>query len=180
MLSKDGEKLFYLTSFDKGNDLWVTELRTKETKLLAKLGAERRQHGAVRRRQVHPAPGRRQGRRRSTPRAAKAEPLKVSGEMVLKQADERNYIFDHAWRQFKEKFYVADLHGVDWDFYYGTYRKFLPFINNNYDFAEMLSEMLGEMNASHTGCYYRRRPPNARPDRVARAASSTTPTPATA
>ncbi len=38
VLSIDGEKLYYLTRFDKGNDLWVTELRTKETKLLAKLG----------------------------------------------------------------------------------------------------------------------------------------------
>ena len=66
-----------------------------------------------------------------------------------------NYIFDHAWRQFKEKFYVEDMHGVGWDFYYKEYKKFLPFINNNYDFAEMLSEMLGEMNASHTGCGYR-------------------------
>ncbi len=26
--------------------------------------------------------------------------------------------------------------------------------NNNFDFAEMLSEMLGELNASHTGCRY--------------------------
>ena len=85
--------------------------------------------------------------------SGKSEILKVSGEMVLKQADERNYIFDHAWRQFKEKFYVENL-GVDWEYYYRNYKKFLPFINNNYDFAEMLSEMLGEINASHTGCRY--------------------------
>lgn len=26
--------------------------------------------------------------------------------------------------------------------------------NNNYDFAELLSEMLGELNASHTGARY--------------------------
>jgi tricorn protease len=55
---------------------------------------------------------------------------------------------------------VESLHGVDWDFYYKEYKKFLPYINNNYDFAEMLSEMLGEMNASHTGCGYRNPQPN--------------------
>ncbi|HSQ34995.1 MAG TPA: peptidase S41, partial [Candidatus Binatia bacterium] len=33
-LSKNGEKLFYLASFDKNYDLWQTELRTKETKIL--------------------------------------------------------------------------------------------------------------------------------------------------
>jgi len=91
----------------------------------------------------------------------KSEPLKVGGEMVLKAADERNYIFDHAWRQFKEKFYVETLNGVDWDFYYNEYKQFLPFINNNYDFSEMLSEMLGEMNASHTGCRYNYNMPGA-------------------
>ncbi len=153
-LSKDGEKLYFLTSFDKDNDLWVTETRTKETKLLSKLGLKTA------------------GMELSTDgkfifiladgkamkvetESGKSEPLKVNGEMVLKQGDERNYIFDHAWRQFKEKFYVEDMHGVGWDFYYKEYKKFLPFINNNYDFAEMLSEMLGEMNASHTGCGYR-------------------------
>jgi len=43
---------------------------------------------------------------------------------------------------------------VDWDLYYKAYKKFLPYINNDYDFAEMLSEMLGELNVSHTGCRY--------------------------
>ena len=35
-----------------------------------------------------------------------------------------------------------------------TYAKFLPFIVDNYDFRELLSEMLGEVNASHTGGRY--------------------------
>jgi len=92
--------------------------------------------------------------------SGKSEPLKVGGEMVLDQTAERNYIFDHAWRQLKAKFYVEDLQGVDWDYYYKVYHKFLPSITNNYDFAEMLSEMLGEMNASHTGSGYRNIQPN--------------------
>ncbi|MCK9218958.1 MAG: S41 family peptidase [Bacteroidales bacterium] len=159
LLSKDCEKLFYLTSFEKDNDLWVTELRTKETKLLAKLGLKRAgmelssdgkfillfADGKPMKVEVE---------------SGKTEPLKTTGEMLLKPAEERNYIFDHSWRQFKEKFYVEDLQGVDWDYYRTTYKKFLPYISNNYDFAEMLSEMLGEMNASHTGCGYRASRPN--------------------
>src|SRR6185312_2453398 len=39
LLSKDGEKLYYLTRFEKGYDLWMTETRTRETKLFARLGA---------------------------------------------------------------------------------------------------------------------------------------------
>ena len=153
VLSKDGEKLFYLTSFDKGNDLWVTETRTKETKLLSKLGVknsamELSNDGKF---LFLLADGKAM---KVETENGKSEPLKVGGEMVLKAADERNYIFDHAWRQFKEKYYLETLNNVDWDFYYNEYKQFLPFINNNYDFSEMLSEMLGEMNSSHTGCRY--------------------------
>lgn len=159
LLSKDCEKLFYLTSFEKGNDLWVTELRTREAKLLAKLGArntsmELSTDGKFILLLADGKP------MKVEVETGKAEPLKTSAEMVLKPTDEKNYIFDHAWRQFKEKFYVADLHGVDWDFYYAAYKKFLLYINNNYDFAEMLSEMLGEVNASHTGCGYNFNQPN--------------------
>ncbi|MDE7347339.1 MAG: PDZ domain-containing protein [Muribaculaceae bacterium] len=64
---------------------------------------------------------------------------------------EREYIYDHMLRQVNDKFYDENLHGVDWAFYGEHYRKFLPHISNNRDFAEMLSEILGELNASHTG-----------------------------
>ncbi len=61
VLSKDGEKLYYLTSFEKGNDVWVTEARTHETKLFNKLGRERRVSGTLSGRQV-PLRGRRSAR----------------------------------------------------------------------------------------------------------------------
>ena len=159
VLSKDGEKLFYLTRFEKGNDIWVTELRTKETKPFFRLGADNTsmELSADGKFLFVFADGKAM---KIDAESAKPDPVNVNSEMVLKQSEEKNYIFDHSWRQFKEKFYVEDMQGVDWDFYYTAYKRFLPYINNNYDFAEMLSEMLGEMNASHTGCYYRAGMPN--------------------
>jgi len=159
LLSKDCEKLYYFTSFDKDNDLWMTDLRTKETKQFAKIGAKsvRMELSADGKFIFVMADGKPM---KVEAESGKAEPLKASGEMLLKPANERDYIFEHSWRQFKEKFYVEDLQGVDWDYYHGVYRKFLPYISNNYDFAEMLSEMLGEVNASHTGCGYRSGRPN--------------------
>lgn len=152
-LSKDGEKLFYLTNFDKGNDLWVTEIRTRETKLFNKLGANNTYM------ELSPdgkflfviADGRAV---KVDAESGKSEPIGVNTEMVLNYSAEKEYIFDHAWRQMKQKLIFPDLGGVDWDLYYTAYRRFLPHINNNYDYAEMLSEMLGEMNVSHTGAYY--------------------------
>lgn len=81
--------------------------------------------------------------------------ISFKAEMDLNAPAERAYIFDHAWRQAREKFYVSTLHGVDWNFYRNAYEQFLPSIDNNYDFAELLSELLGELNASHTGSGYR-------------------------
>ena len=152
-LTKTGDKLFYLARFEKGYDLWVTELRTKDTKLFAKLGASNvsMQLSADGKALFVLAEGK---VTKIDPESAKMEPVAIGGEMALDQSTEKAYMFDHMWRQIKQKFLVADLYGADWDFYYATYRKFLPFINNNYDYAEMISEMLGELNASHTGCYY--------------------------
>jgi C-terminal processing protease CtpA/Prc len=54
-----------------------------------------------------------------------------------------------------QKFYRPDMHGVDWAAYRAEYEPKLAGVTNNRDFAEILSELLGELNASHTGANYR-------------------------
>lgn len=153
LLSSDGEKLYFIARMEKGYDLWMTNPRTKETKLVAKLDG---------------GPGgmdvSKDGKSLfvlSNGRIVKVDadngrisPVTVNGEMVLKAGQERAYIFDHAWRQVSKKFYDPDIHGINWKMYQKEYAKFLPHINNNYDFQELLSELLGELNASHTGGRY--------------------------
>jgi Tol biopolymer transport system component/C-terminal processing protease CtpA/Prc len=89
----------------------------------------------------------------------KPEPVKFDAAMNWDPQAERRYLFEHAWRQTLEKLYVPDMNGVDWSGYRQVYEKFLPFISNNHDFAELLSELLGELNVSHTGAGYRPRTP---------------------
>lgn len=155
IVSHDGEKLFYLCKFEKGYNLWVTNLREKSTKILANLDAN--YAGGL----VLDKEGKNiflwsDGKMAKVEaESGKIDFLKVSGEIQLNMAEERAYIFDHAWRQVSKKFYRTDLHGVRWDFYKEAYQRFLPHISNNYDFEEMLSELLGELNASHTGAGYR-------------------------
>lgn len=150
VLSKAGDKLFYLARFEKGMDLWSTDLRTKEAKLVAKLDARQ---ASLRRTQdgkslIVLADGK---VAKVDPESGKREAVAINGEMAHRAAEERAYIFEHAWRQLEKKFYVKDLHGVDWPFYVAAYRRFLPHVADNHDFAELLSELLGELNASHTG-----------------------------
>lgn len=158
-LSTDGEKLFYLTAFDKGNDLWVTEPRTHETKIFAKLGADNASMELSKDGKFLFVLADGKAVKVAT-EDGKVTPISPDGEMILKTADERAYIFDHAWRQFKEKFIYPTMTSADWNYYYRTYKRFLPFITNNYDFADALGEMLGEVNVSHTGGRYNASRPN--------------------
>ncbi len=88
---------------------------------------------------------------------AKSDALKSIGyqaEMKMDLAAEREAMFAHVYKQHQKRFYNLTMHGVDWDAMTAAYRKFLPHIDNNYDFAELLSEWLGELNVSHTGGRY--------------------------
>ena len=69
--------------------------------------------------------------------------------------EEQACLFEHIWRQTKEKLYDPGMNGAAWDSLYSVYKKFLPHVNNGYDFSILASEMLGELNVSHTGCRYR-------------------------
>ena len=152
VLSKKGDKLYYQASFEKGSDLWCQDLKENSTKLILKdIG-----RGMM----IPDKKGEnfylctRGGIKQVTIKDGKTKPVAFDAIFDYQPAKEREYIFDHAWQQVKDKFYKEDIHGIDWEGYRDTYRRFLPSINNNYDFQELLSEMLGELNGSHTGARY--------------------------
>jgi C-terminal processing protease CtpA/Prc len=63
-------------------------------------------------------------------------------------------MFDHVWRKVRDTFYTHGYHGIDWKAIRPVYAKYLPHIGNQYEFAEMLAEMLGELNISHSGATF--------------------------
>ncbi len=147
-----GDTLYYQAAFEGGMDLWKHDLREQKTTLVMKnvgrgmMFADKGyknlflcSQGGIKK--VDLAKG--------TP-----TPIAFEAEFNYRPYEERAYIFDHIWQQVKDKFYVENIHGVDWEGYRDIYRRFLPYINNEYDFRDMLSEMLGELNGSHTGARY--------------------------
>ncbi|MCV5360010.1 hypothetical protein OFM87_30085, partial [Escherichia coli] len=42
------------------------------------------------------------------------------------------------------------MNGVNWDSYVAAYRRLLPGIGNPRDFGNLLAELAGELNVSHT------------------------------
>lgn len=152
VLTKKGDVLYYLTSFEKGYDLWEHKLKENSTKLLQKDVGYGDLLPDKEGKNIFLCTG---GQLKKIEVAgSKISPVEFEAFFDYRPYEERAYIFDHVGRQVNDKFYVADLHGVDWKGYQEAYRRFLPHISNNYDFAEMLSEWLGELNASHTGARY--------------------------
>ncbi len=150
VLSKDGEKLYYLTRFEDDLNLWETELRTKSTKMLIGLGAKSGSLSwdAKQENLFLLADGKIS---KIDTKTAKNEPVKINAEMILDAAAERKHMFDHVWLRTNGIFYTSDFHGIDWKAMRTEYQKYIPHIGNSYEFAELLSELLGELNVSHAG-----------------------------
>ena len=64
-------------------------------------------------------------------------------------------IFEQAWMTFGRRFYDPEMHGQDWN---KLFERFYPYMNYAYTpkiMDDIISEMIGEVNASHTGFYPR-------------------------
>ncbi len=153
VLSKDGEKLYYLARFEKDLNLWETELRTKNTKMLISLGAKSAslQWDAKQENLFLLSDGK---IAKVDLKGSKIEPVKIKSEMQLDADAERKYMFEHIWLRTNAIFYHSNFHGIDWEAMRTEYEKYLPHIGNSVEFAEMTSELLGELNVSHAGGRY--------------------------
>jgi Tol biopolymer transport system component/C-terminal processing protease CtpA/Prc len=160
LVNKDGDTLYYLARFEKGLNLWTTNLKTRETKMLAPLNAGG--GGMVWDKDQKSifllADG---GLSKIDPGSGKRDPIGIKGEMTVDVAAERASQFEHVWRRVLETFYTAGYHGADWNALKPVYEKQLPGVGDGYDLSELLSEMLGELNVSHSGARYSRMVENA-------------------
>jgi len=153
LVSRDGETLYYLARFERGLNLWSTNLRTQETRQVLTLNANSAQvaWNAARDRIVLVADG---SASVVNPSGWERTNIPVQGEMIVSGQAERTAMFDQMWRAVRDVFYTRTFHGTDWEAVRGMYQKFLPHIGNNREFAELISEALGELNVSHSGARY--------------------------
>ncbi len=151
-LSDDGNQLFYIAPLEKCMGLSVLDIKKGDTKVIL-----RGVRGSI-----TPSPDGKtlyvfsggDLKKISTSSTSVEGSVSFSGEYEFKPKAEREYIFEHIWKQVKEKFYDPGLHGADWAYFHENYGRFLSEIDNYYDFQELLSEMLGELNGSHTGARF--------------------------
>lgn len=148
IVSKDGETMYYCMNSGSSSDVWKMDLRNRSSKIFSKSSG----HGHF----TSDASGKTifilgSSFRKLDGGSFQGVPFKA--EYNLDRSAEREFMFDYVCREEQERFYDAGMHGVDWKGITDNYRRFLPHISDNRDFAEMLSEMLGELNVSHTGAF---------------------------
>lgn len=150
ILSPGGDTLYYQAKFEGSYDLWKHDLVENKTEIVMKnVGYGLEADKDFKNLYVY-----NNGIKQIDLAKNSQKGIDFEANFNYRPYEERAYIFNHVWQQVKDKFYDPKLHGVDWEGYKKTYAKFLPYINNNYDFRDMLSEMLGELNGSHTGARY--------------------------
>ncbi|MBZ5726208.1 MAG: DPP IV N-terminal domain-containing protein [Acidobacteriia bacterium] len=71
--------------------------------------------------------------------------------MEIDLAQERKQVFEEAWRTMKNRFYDPAMHGVNWAAAKDTYEPLLGHVADVDELHNVIMEMIGEMNASHTG-----------------------------
>jgi tricorn protease len=67
------------------------------------------------------------------------------------QREERRQVFNESWRVMKHRFYDAEMHGVDWVKMRAAYEPLLQDVGDREELQNVVSQMIGELNASHTG-----------------------------
>ncbi|MDE6717640.1 MAG: PDZ domain-containing protein [Muribaculaceae bacterium] len=150
ILSSDGETLYYLSAFEKGYDLWKKDLRKGDVSLVKKLDAKSTLLAPDSEGNIFLLG---KSVKKFNPKGGDVKNVSISARMKLDEAAEREAMLDFVENEARERFYLPEM-PIDWEAYVENYRRFLPHINNGYDFADMLGELLGELNVSHSGAHF--------------------------
>lgn len=93
----------------KKDSIFATEPRTRETKILAKLGGS--PSGIEMSKDGKTLFVTNNGALVKVDESGKVSPIPINGEMVLNAAEERAYIFEHAWRQVQKNSMIPNCMG---------------------------------------------------------------------
>lgn len=154
VINKDGTKLYYVANnYPNGSALWERDLEKGSTSIKANGVAFTSFDLADNGKTAYYAQG------------GRIKKLEIDGGKISDvdfecfhndyPAGWREQTFEHIWHQTHEKLYDPNMNGADWKMLHSRYARFLPHLGNTRDFAELCSELLGELNVSHTGCRYR-------------------------
>ena len=83
--------------------------------------------------------------------AAQRRRINFVAKVKIDRPAEWVQMFDDAWRTMKYRFYDPKMHGYDWDAMRTKYRPLVEYVGDRQELLNIINEMIGELNASHTG-----------------------------
>jgi tricorn protease len=77
--------------------------------------------------------------------------IRFTAKVAIDKPAEWAEMFDDAWRTMKYRFYDSQMHGRDWDAMRTKYQPLVQYVGERQELLNIINEMIGELNASHTG-----------------------------
>lgn len=151
-LSPDGKNFYYASKYEDDYDLWVHDLEKNTTRILKKHIGAGTWIPDTKGTSLYICNG---SLSKIDLTSGDEKPLPFKADVQKETASQREFIYDHCIHQILNRFCDINYHGIDFKALAKHYRKFLPNIGNSRDLSEMVSELLGELNCSHTGLKYR-------------------------
>ena len=126
-LSKDGETLYFITSFEDGYDLWKKDLRKGDISIVKKLGNSPAGIQTTADGGMYLVGS---TVKKFTPSSGSIKPVTTSGSVKIDPYKEREAMYEYMAIEAKERFLLPEM-PINWKEYVDNYRKFLPHNNNN-------------------------------------------------
>jgi tricorn protease len=86
----------------------------------------------------------------ATPAAARRK-VNFQVKVEVDHRAERKEVFEQAWRVMRDRFYDKGMNGADWTKYRSAYESLLEDVGDREEMQNVIMQMIGELNASHTG-----------------------------
>lgn len=152
VLNNDASKLYYLAKFEDKYDLWSHDFREGTTSKFVSLKAKRASIKITSdgKSAVILADGKLKKVSFKEGKGKPASTIKVKASMSLDASAEREAMLHHIWQVTKDRLYEPSiLKTAKWDLMYDEYALKVSAVNNNRDFSELITELVGELNVSH-------------------------------
>jgi tricorn protease len=84
---------------------------------------------------------------------ARSEPRHITftARVEVDHREEWKQVFNESWRVMKHRFYDPEMHGVNWASVKDIYGPLMDYVADQEEMHNVVSQMIGELNASHTG-----------------------------
>ena len=150
VLDKKAEHLYYLTRMNETLGLWKTSLRTQETSKVLSLGDN---YGRLKWDKDKSTLYLLSDGALSSLDLDKEKTTAINFRAKVKKSSSDLYsaAFEHVWLRTQKAFYDPEFHGADWKKMYKDYQPKVAHIATATEFAELVSELVGELNVSHAG-----------------------------